>query len=100
MSLLRTFIAVEIPRSLQEIIQQKTKSLRQSIGSSVVRWVPSENMHLTLKFLGDVSPANIDMLTQMLRALADSCPPFEIHLNGLGSFPSPKPVRPAGQEKR
>jgi len=93
MSLLRTFIAVEIPRPLQETIQQKTKSLRQSIGSSIVRWVPSENIHLTLKFLGDVSSANIDKLTQMLHALADACPSFDVHLSGLGSFPSPKRPR-------
>jgi 2'-5' RNA ligase len=93
MSLLRTFIAVEIPHPLQETLQQKTKPLRQSIGSSIVRWVPSENIHLTLKFLGNVSSANIDMLTQMLHTLADSCSSFDIHLNGLGSFPSPKRPR-------
>ena len=93
MSLFRTFIAVEIPSQIQEIIQQKTEVLRKEIGTSIVRWVPSQNIHLTLKFLGDVSSANIDILAQMLRAEADSCPPFEIHLSGLGSFPSSKRPR-------
>jgi len=78
---------------MQETIQQKTESLRRSIGTSIVRWVPSKNIHLTLKFLGDVSPTNIDLLTQMLRAQADACPAFDIHIGGLGSFPSSKRPR-------
>ncbi len=93
MNLLRIFIAVEIPSQIQEIIQQKTEILRKEIGASIVRWVPSQNIHLTLKFLGDVSPANIDILAEMLRAEADSCPSFEIYLSGLGSFPSSKRPR-------
>jgi len=93
MSLLRTFIAVEISRQMQEIIQQKTESFRKAIGPNLVRWIATENIHLTLKFLGDVSPANIDTLTQMLRTQADSCPSFDIHISGLGSFPSSKRPR-------
>jgi len=88
MSLLRTFIALEIPPHLQKKIQQATEPLRQAIGSSLVRWVSAQNVHLTLKFLGDVSPANVNMLTQMLRAEADSCSSFEMQISGLGSFPS------------
>jgi RNA 2',3'-cyclic 3'-phosphodiesterase len=66
--------------------------LRKAIGDSV-RWVPVKNIHLTLKFLGDVSPTNVDILAQMLRAEADSCPQFEFTVGGLGSFPDPKRVR-------
>ncbi len=93
MSLLRTFVAVEIPPQIQEIIQRETETLRKAIGTSVVRWVPSKNIHLTLKFLGDVSPMNIDTLAEMLRTEAHSCPSFDIHISGLGSFPSLKRPR-------
>jgi 2'-5' RNA ligase len=51
------------------------------------------NIHLTLKFLGDVSPANVEMLTQMLRIEADSCPSFDLSISGLGSFPNSKRAR-------
>ena len=88
MSLLRTFIAVEIPSHVQKKIQQETEPLRKAIGSSLVRWVSIQNVHLSLKFLGDVSPASVDTLTQMLRAEADSCPEFDMQISGLGSFPS------------
>ncbi len=50
-------------------------------------------MHLTLKFVGDVSPSNVDMLTQMISAEAELFGCFELHLNGLGSFPSLKRPR-------
>jgi 2'-5' RNA ligase len=92
MGLLRTFIAADIPASLQQAIQHNVESLRRSIGDTV-RWVPARNIHLTLKFLGAISPAHMDILTRMLRAEADSCPPFEIAVGGLGSFPSPKRAR-------
>jgi len=93
MSLLRTFIAVDIPPSIQTAIQKKTGPLYKAIGSSLVRWVQPGNIHITLKFLGDVSLSTVDMLTQMLRLEADSCPTFDIHLGGLGSFPSLKRPR-------
>ena len=88
MSLLRTFIAVEIPQPVQKQIQQATEPLRNALGTSLVRWVPTQNIHLTLKFLGDVSPASVDQLTQILRTEADSCPAFDMQISGLGSFPS------------
>lgn len=93
MSLLRTFIAVDIPSHIQQTIQQKTELLRKDLGASLVRWVAVENVHLTLKFLGDVSSANIDMLTQMLRAEAELVHAFDMQVTGLGSFPGLKRPR-------
>jgi 2'-5' RNA ligase len=87
MSMLRLFIAVEIPAEIQKNVYKETNTLRQGL-DSVIRWVPVENMHLTLKFLGDVSPSSVEFLRQMLRNEADAIPCFTIHLTGLGSFPS------------
>lgn len=92
MGLLRTFIALDIPSHIQQAIQQNADNLRKAIGDSV-RWVTVKNIHLTLKFLGDVSPADVDVLTRMLRAEADSCPAFELTVGGLGSFPNSKRIR-------
>jgi len=92
MNLLRAFIAVEIPLAIRQAVCSATSELQKEL-STLVRWVPMENMHLTLKFLGDVSPSNVDMLTQMIRAEADLFDCFELQLNGLGSFPSPKRPR-------
>ena len=93
MALLRTFIAVKIPGPVHQAILQKTEPLRKSLGTTIVRWVPVQNIHLTLKFLGDVAPANVDALTQMLGAEAGKLDPFDIQIGGLGSFPSLKRPR-------
>ena len=92
MNLLRAFIAVEIPLEIREAIGRAAAPLQKGIGS-VVRWVPTETLHLTLKFLGDVSPANVDMLSQMLRAEADLFTSFDLDLSGIGSFPNLKRPR-------
>ena|SRR5690349_7832955 len=92
MNLLRAFIAIEIPLALREAVCQAILPLQKGIVSTV-RWVPIENMHLTLKFLGDVSPANVDLLSQMLEAEADLFHCFELRLAGLGAFPNLKRAR-------
>ena len=92
MTLLRVFIAVEIPLPIRQTIFSQTESLRAALGQ-LVRWVPIENMHLTLKFIGDVSPANVELLSQMLIAETTTCPPFSMQLGGLGSFPTPRRAR-------
>lgn len=87
MGLLRAFVAVEIPAEVQQNVQRQTVVFRNRI-DSLVRWVPPHNMHLTLKFLGDVSPKNVEFLMQMLRNEAENITCFDIHLAGLGSFPN------------
>lgn len=92
MSLLRAFIAIEIPSEIQQVIYKTTAPLRAELGASV-RWTPPENIHLTLKFLGNISPAQVDSLTSMLRVQADSIPAFEVEVGKLGSFPDAKRAR-------
>ena len=92
MSLFRSFIAVEIPLEIQKNIYKETTDFRREL-DGLVRWVPTENVHLTLKFLGDVSASNVEFLIQMLRNEADNINSFTIHLTGLGSFPSLKRPR-------
>jgi len=93
MSLLRTFIALDIPSHLQQLILKKTETLRNALGASLVRWVAAEHLHLTLKFLGDVSPANVERLTQMLRSEAELVQAFEMRVYGIGAFPGSKRPR-------
>ena len=93
MTLLRAFIALEIPASIQESIQQQTAGLRNVASSSLVRWVPAENLHLTLKFLGDVSSTSLQFVTQMLSREASQYPGFSMQVGGLGAFPSARRAR-------
>ena len=58
-----------------------------------VRWVPPPQLHLTVKFLGDVGDRNVPgVVDAVMRAAAES-PPFEMELSGCGCFPPGGPVR-------
>src|SRR5829696_4807586 len=92
MTLLRSFVAIEIPLEIQKNIYKETTSLHRDL-DGLVRWVATENVHLTLKFLGDISPSNVEFLIQMLRKEAENVNGFTIHFTGLGSFPSLKRPR-------
>lgn len=93
MSLLRAFIAVEVPPAIHQAIEKETASLRSALNASLVRWVPAANIHLTLKFLGDVSPTNLELLKQMLSVEVCQHQTFELGFEGLGAFPNPKRAR-------
>jgi len=88
MSMLRAFIAIELPSELQKAISRSIGQLQKAAGSSSVRWVMAENVHLTLKFLGEVSPSNVDLIQQMLSAEAGQHPRFQIEVGRLGAFPN------------
>ena len=88
MNQIRTFIALDFPLSILESIEQQTKRLRQTLGDDAIRWVPSHNMHLTLKFLGNAPISHLDFLKQMLAQVADSTHPFDLQIGGIGSFPN------------
>ncbi len=88
MTLLRAFVASELPPALRDAIQKAALGLRGAMGDDCIRWVPVQNLHLTLKFLGDVSPANLDMIKQMLTAEAGQYPAFDIEIEGFGTYPN------------
>jgi 2'-5' RNA ligase len=88
MGLLRAFLAAELPPTLQDTIHTATAELRQSLGKGLVRWVPAHNVHLTLKFLGDVSASSLGLIKQMLVAEASQFSSFEVQVEGLGCYPN------------
>lgn len=93
MSVVRVFIAIEIPPEIRQAIEKNTAHLRSALDANLVRWTPTNNIHLTLKFLGDVSPPTIDMLTQMLALEASQHTSFTMQFGGLGTFPTPRQPR-------
>jgi RNA 2',3'-cyclic 3'-phosphodiesterase len=90
---LRVFIAIELPVSLRQEIIKQTARLRQQLGEELIRWIPPEDMHLTLKFLGDVPVNHLDFLKQALSQIAERSSAFDMQLSGLGSFPNSKQPR-------
>lgn len=91
--LVRAFLACELPSILQEAIQAATASLRATLGDDLIRWVPAYNIHLTLKFFGDISPPGVDLIEHMLASEADHWRACDVHVGGVGSFPGPRRPR-------
>ena len=69
-----------------EEVNRHIKSAR--LPGAAVRWVAVKKIHLTLKFLGDVSESNLPVLYEILRREAEKQAAFEIQVGGLGAFPS------------
>lgn len=90
MNQLRAFIAIDLPQPIQEAIEKQTSRLRQAAGDGLVRWIPPQNIHLTLKFLGNIAASHMDFLKQLLHQTADSHQPFDMQIGGIGSFPNSK----------
>jgi 2'-5' RNA ligase len=91
--MLRSFIAVEIPTGIQTALAGSLASLKQALPKPLVRWVAPQNVHLTLKFLGDVSPANLERLAETLKAEVANHETFTLSVGGLGAFPTPNRAR-------
>lgn len=90
---LRAFIAIDLPDQLQDALEKQITRLRQPLGDELIRWVPTQNMHLTLKFLGTISASHLEFLKQLITQTVESHAPFDMQINGIGSFPNSKQAR-------
>lgn len=84
---IRAFIAIELPVWLQDQLGQAIVRLQEKSPRSV-RWVSARNIHLTLKFLGNVSPENLAQLKRVISSESQRFQPFTIRAGGLGAFPN------------
>ncbi len=88
---MRLFVAADIPGDVRELLASAVQGIRgEELGA---RWVRLENLHLTLKFIGDYEKDEMDRLSNEVRATAQRCEPFEALLGGSGAFPSPRRAR-------
>lgn len=87
----RTFIGIFPPPQIQAAIAHHQAMLKPE--SSGVRWEPQSKFHVTLKFLGSLTPTQVDHIRSEHTRAAQVIAPFDIVLNSIGSFPdlgSPK----------
>jgi len=82
---MRLFIAIELPDEVKRILVH----MRRDIPGA--RWVPQEQLHLTLSFLGELEDTAIQRLTGALSGI--HAHGFELRFSGTGCFPSPKQPR-------
>ncbi len=82
----RSFVAIELADPARSAVVEYLTALRATVGG--IAWSRVDQIHLTLKFLGDVAEARIPALAERLRAVAAECPSFACRVGGIGAFPS------------
>ena len=83
---IRSFIAIELPTGTRSSLEGITGKLKASAGD--VRWVKTDDIHLTLKFLGDVEEERIPDIGGCIEQCVMGITPFTIAVRGMGAFPS------------
>lgn len=83
---MRLFVAINFPAELRQSLWRAAAPLRQA--GLPVRWVEPEELHLTLKFLGEVAPAREGEVIAGLEAAVQGAKPFALPVGGFGAFPS------------
>ena len=88
MTLVRTFIGVHLGAALLDRIEALANELRRRPGGQAARWVPRSNIHLTLKFLGDVESSVLPAVHEAVARAAAPHAPFAVQVADLGCFPN------------
>lgn len=82
---MRTFVAIELDKTIKDTLSALIQKLET--GGSNIRWVKPQGMHLTLKFLGEVSADKITEVKAVLGSIAKDYSRFPLSLKGTGIFP-------------
>jgi len=87
----RAFVAIDI----DEVIRQRLVAVQQQLTATgaQLKLVEPENIHVTMKFLGDVPDDKISAVADALRVAAGGAKPFDINVRGIGVFPNLRYMR-------
>lgn len=88
---IRTFIALTLPEGTLQGVGTLLNQLQKT--GAAVSWVKPDRIHLTLKFLGNVSSGQIEDIKDVLKKVAASTSCFSLQPSGCGAFPSLKQLR-------
>ncbi|MDE0144288.1 MAG: RNA 2',3'-cyclic phosphodiesterase [Nitrospira sp.] len=82
---LRTFLAIDLPSSLQSAIGQHIRTVERELPG--LSWSKNENLHVNLKFFGDTTERQVDQIRQAVEPAISHVSPFVVELKGFGVFP-------------
>ena len=88
MSVIRAFIAIDLSAEIESRLDEVLQNYRTQLTKIPIRWVVASNIHLTLKFLGDVSVSNLNLLTELIQKEVYNHHQFDISVGSSGAFPN------------
>ena len=83
---MRTFVAIDLPLPVQMALGSVGAQLRAALPGQRLRWVAPDHIHLTIKFLGEISSQQAEALAADLLAVAAALAPIELALGAAGCF--------------
>jgi 2'-5' RNA ligase len=81
----RAFIAIDLPESVRSFLSEAQEELK--LFGFRVKWVRPQNIHLTLKFLGNIATSATDKIAEGMTLAARNCPVVSLAAKGIGVFP-------------
>jgi 2'-5' RNA ligase len=88
---LRLFVAVEAPEPVRTALADAVAHVRERFPKA--RWVPTENQHVTMKFLGATYPRLVEWVTETVSRVAGEHRAVRTCVEGLGAFPNARRAR-------
>jgi len=82
---MRAFIAIELPQQIKDCLSKLQSKLKSA--NADVKWVDPQNIHLTLKFLGEINDEQLTRISEALETVANGMQQFPVRLSVLGAFP-------------
>mgnify|MGYP001033121551 CR=1 FL=1 len=89
--MIRSFLAIELPKTIQKKIEEIQEDLKSSRAD--VKWMNPENIHLTLKFFGNIEESKIDPIVKSIEGTTRKVSRFSLKVRGMGAFPHLKNPR-------
>ena len=88
---MRLFVAVTLSDDVRAALTDAQNRLRETCQG--VRWIPARQLHVTLRFLGEVPDPDVTGVAEAVARAASQAKPFTMDLSGCGCFPPRGPVR-------
>ena len=85
----RMFCAFELPEVLRSRINEHAKKVREAVPEAAASWSRPENIHLTMKFFGNVDPAQVPAISAAAARVVKEFSPIQIEVGKTGVFPRP-----------
>ncbi len=85
----RTFVAIELTDQVRAQMQDHVRRLREAVQEANPSWSRPENVHLTLKFFGNVPTKKLSLISDAASRAVKDYPWFRIAISGTGVFPKP-----------
>ena len=83
---MRTFVAIKI--APEKKLLDVFSTLKKSLADEAIGWVSENNLHLTLRFIGETSHYQVTEIIQQLESIGENFQPFQFELKGVGFFKS------------